>query len=114
MTTAAKRSPSTSTVGWSIAPPIDGVTVSLSDAKKIKLDVRRARALGFGGKQCIHPRQVREVNAAFALPPAAVARARRVVAAAEKARGAAIQLDGQMIDKPRIDQGRRVLSWKGN
>jgi citrate lyase subunit beta/citryl-CoA lyase len=93
-----------------IAPPIDGVTVSLSDGHAIRRDALRARALGFGGKQCIHPRQVPEVNAAFNPSPAAIARARRVIDAAEKSRGSAIQVDGQMIDKPRIDQARRVLS----
>jgi citrate lyase subunit beta / citryl-CoA lyase len=97
-----------------IAPPIEGVTVSLSDAHAIRRDARRARALGFGGKQCIHPRQVHEVNAAFNPSTAAIARALRVIDAAQNARGSAIQLDGQMIDKPRIDQARRVLSWKGD
>jgi citrate lyase subunit beta / citryl-CoA lyase len=95
-----------------IAPPIDGVTLSLSDAHAIGRDAHRSRALGFGGKQCIHPRQVHEVNAAFNPSPAAIARARRVVDATEKAHGSAIQVDGQMIDKPRIDQARRVLSME--
>jgi citrate lyase subunit beta / citryl-CoA lyase len=95
-----------------IAPPIDGVTASLSDAHAIGHDAHRARALGFGGKQCIHPRQVHEVNAAFNPSPAAIARARRVIDAAEKSHGSAIQVDGQMIDKPRIDQARRVLSME--
>jgi citrate lyase subunit beta / citryl-CoA lyase len=95
-----------------IAPPIDGITVSLSDAHAIRRDAHRARALGFRGKQCIHPRQVHEVNAAFNPSPAAIARARRVLDAAEKAHGSAIQVDGQMIDKPRIDQARRVLSME--
>jgi citrate lyase subunit beta/citryl-CoA lyase len=95
-----------------IAPPVDGVTVSLSDGHAIRRDAHRARALGFGGKQCIHPRQVHEVNAALNPSPAAIARARRVIDAAEKSRGSAIQVDGQMIDKPRIDQARRVLSME--
>jgi citrate lyase subunit beta/citryl-CoA lyase len=95
-----------------IAPPIDGVTVSLSDAHAIRRDAQRARALGFGGKQCLHPRQVGEVNAAFSPSPAAIARARRVIDAARNAGGSAIQIDGQMIDKPRIDQARRVISME--
>ena len=95
-----------------IAPPIDGITVSLSDAEAIRRDARRALALGFGGKQCIHPRQVLEVNAAFTPSPAAIARARRVIDAAEQSHGSAVQVNGQMIDKPRIDQARRVLSME--
>jgi citrate lyase subunit beta / citryl-CoA lyase len=93
-----------------IAPPIDGVTLSLADADAIRDDTRRARALGFGGKQCIHPRQVHEVNAVFTPSREAIAGAQRVIDAAEDSRGSAVQLDGQMIDRPRIDRARRVLA----
>ncbi len=93
-----------------IAPPIDGVTLSLGDADAIRDDTRRARALGFGGKQCIHPRQVHEVNAVFTPSREAIALAQRVIDAAQDSRGSAVQLDGQMIDRPRIDQARRVLA----
>lgn len=92
-----------------IAAPIDGVTLKLSDAHAVRGDARRARALGFGGKQCIHPHQVHEVNATFTPSPEALVRAQRIVDAAESSHGSAVQLDGQMIDKPRIDQARRVL-----
>jgi citrate lyase beta subunit len=33
-----------------------------------------------------------------------------VVAAAEAAHGAAVRVDGQMIDKPLISQARRILA----
>ena len=92
-----------------IAAPIDGVTLKVSDAHAVRGDARRARALGFGGKQCIHPHQVHEVNATFTPSPEALVRAQRVVDAAEIAHGSAVQLDGQMIDKPRIDLARRLL-----
>jgi citrate lyase subunit beta/citryl-CoA lyase len=92
-----------------IAAPIDGVTLKVSDAHAVRGDARRARALGFGGKQCIHPHQVHEVNATFTPSPEALVRAQRIVDAAESSHGSAVQLDGQMIDKPRIDQARRVL-----
>jgi citrate lyase subunit beta / citryl-CoA lyase len=93
-----------------IAPPIDGVTLSLADADAIRDDTRRARALGFGGKQCVHPRQVHEVNAVFTPSREAIAEAQRVIDAAEDSRGSAVQLDGQLIDRPRIDRARRVLA----
>ncbi|HSV36609.1 MAG TPA: CoA ester lyase, partial [Ramlibacter sp.] len=48
-----------------LAAPVDGVTVAIDDAERIGADARRARAFGFGGKLCIHPRQVAVVNAAF-------------------------------------------------
>ncbi len=45
--------------------PVDGVTTSIDDAALVRRDAERARALGFGGKLCIHPAQVATVNAAF-------------------------------------------------
>src|SRR5437660_12405324 len=42
----------------SILPPIDGVTMALEDQTRLQEDVARARRLGFGGKLCIHPKQV--------------------------------------------------------
>src|SRR5690606_10633198 len=48
-----------------IAAPIDGITTSLDDAVAIEAAAREARGMGFGGKLCIHPRQVVPVISAF-------------------------------------------------
>ena len=64
-----------------IAAPLDGVTTSLDDADRIRVDVLRARRLGFGGKLCIHPRQVEPVRRHFAPSEAEIDWARRVIAA---------------------------------
>ncbi|HJV60886.1 MAG TPA: CoA ester lyase, partial [Albitalea sp.] len=69
----------------------------------------RARRLGFGAKLCIHPNQVPTVNAAFTPSPDEIAWARRVVEAAERAQGAAVALDGKMVDKPVLLQAQAVL-----
>lgn len=45
-----------------INPPVDGVTVALGDAGRLASDVARARRMGFGGKPCVHPKQVDAVN----------------------------------------------------
>jgi citrate lyase subunit beta/citryl-CoA lyase len=61
---------------------------------------------------CIHPDQIAPANAAFTPDDAAVAQARRVVAAFEKAEAkglASIQLEGQFIDYPIVQRARRVL-----
>ncbi|WP_022981568.1 CoA ester lyase [Ideonella sp. B508-1] len=92
-----------------LAAPVDGVTVSLDDAARIAADARRARAFGFGGKLCIHPRQVALVNAAFTPPPERLDWARRVVAASEAAGGAAVAVDGKMIDAPVLASALRLL-----
>lgn len=93
-----------------IPPPIDGVTTAVRDAAATETDARRARALGFGGKLCIHPTQVQAVAKAFAPAPDELAWAHAVVAAAKEARGSAVRgPDGHMIDQPVIDRARGIL-----
>lgn len=92
--------------------PIDTVWADVKDAEGFALSARRARALGFQGKLCIHPDQVEVVNRAFTPSEAEVARATRIVEAfaeAEAGGSSAIQLDGQFIDYPIMYAARRVL-----
>lgn len=91
-----------------LAQPVDGVTVVLDDADAAARDAARARRLGFGGKLCIHPRQVAPVNAAFSPTAAEIEHARRVVAAAGA--GAATRVDGQMVDVPVLERAQRLLA----
>ena len=93
-----------------LPPPVDGVTTALDDAERIGADARRARSLGFGGKLCIHPKQVAIVNAAFSPAAAELEWARRVVAAAAAAGGAAVAVDGKMVDAPVLARARRLLA----
>ena len=81
-----------------IQPPVDGVTTALDDADLLRDDTLRARRLGFGGKLCIHPAQVAAVNRCFSPTPEEIAWAARVLAAAAAAHGAAVAVDGKMID----------------
>lgn len=92
-----------------IAPPLDGVTVALDDPDVLQADVQRACRLGFGGKLCIHPRQVAAVRAGFAPTPEQVLWARRVLETAAAAGGAAVALDGKMIDKPVMLRAEAIL-----
>jgi len=93
-----------------LAPAVDGVTVALDDAQRLREDTRRALRFGFGGKLCIHPRQVAVVHEAMAPSDEELAWARRVVAADASAAGAAVQLDGRMIDAPVVLQAQRTLA----
>lgn len=92
-----------------ISAPVDGVTLALDDAERLTVETRRARRLGFGGKLCIHPRQVAIVHQAFAPDPAEAERARAIVAAADTAEAGAIALDGTLIDGPIVERARRLL-----
>jgi len=92
-----------------IQPPVDGPCTSWEDLELLTADARRARKLGFGGKLCIHPKQVACVNAAFSPSEAEVAWARKVLDAAERSGGAAVAVDGRMIDRPVILKAERIV-----
>jgi citrate lyase subunit beta/citryl-CoA lyase len=92
-----------------LAPAVDGVTVSVDDEALIRQDTERALRFGFGGKLCIHPRQVAVVHAALAPTPEQIAWARRVLAAMQASQGGAVQLDGKMVDLPVVLQAQRLL-----
>ncbi len=96
-----------------LAPPVDGVSTTIDDPSALRDDAQRARRLGFGAKLCIHPRQVQEVNDAFSPNADEVAWAERVVAAAEKANGAAVAVDGKMVDRPVLLRAQALLRQAG-
>jgi citrate lyase subunit beta/citryl-CoA lyase len=93
-----------------IAPPIDGPTTAFDDEALLRADAWRARRLGFGGKLCIHPRQVAVVNECFAPSADEVAWARRVVDADAGAGGAAVAVDGKMVDRPVVLRAQSILA----
>ncbi|BCO81759.1 citryl-CoA lyase [Mycobacterium paraintracellulare] len=90
------------------AAPLDGVTTAVHNDGAVSADAARAVRLGFGGKLCIHPRQVGIVNSRFSPSADELAWARRVVAAA--ADGGVRTVDGRMVDKPVIDRAARSLA----
>ncbi len=91
-----------------IQSPVDGPCTSWEDQALLMADSQRARRLGFGGKLCIHPKQVATVNAAFSPSEAQIAWARKVLDAAQRSGGAAVAVDGRMIDRPVILKAERI------
>jgi citrate lyase subunit beta/citryl-CoA lyase len=94
-----------------IAAPVDGVTVALDAPALVEADAATAVSLGFGGKLCIHPRQVSAVNAAFRPSKEDVRRARRILDSVTD--GGAGRLDGKMVDRPVVERSRLVLHRAG-
>jgi citrate lyase beta subunit len=92
---------------------MDGAWGVLDDPAGFEAEAASARALGFLGKSCIHPRQVALANAAFAPTEAELERARRIVAAAADAEAAgrgAFTVDGRMIDPPYLRRAQALLA----
>lgn len=97
-------------------PALDQVVIDVRDGARFSAEAAAARALGYAGKLCIHPAQVPLANAAFTPSQAAVARARRILAAAtaaEREQRGVINFEGQMIDAPLLAQARAVLARAG-
>lgn len=90
--------------------PIDGVSTELNDPDRMRSDALRSKQLGFGGKLCIHPRQVKVVNDAFLPTREEYDWALKVNAAFQNSKGAATAVDGKMIDKPVVDHAQRIIS----
>ena len=94
---------------------MDGPYASFKDAAGFERSCRIARAMGFDGKQCIHPSQLAMANAMFAPSDDEVAKAAAVVraydAAAAGGQGAAAH-GAQMIDMASIRMARTVLERK--
>jgi citrate lyase subunit beta/citryl-CoA lyase len=99
----------TASAAHGLAAPIDGVTTVLDDPQATADDVAYARRLGMAGKLCIHPNQVAAVHRASAPSSADVEWAQRIVAVGEPS-GAAIAVDGRMVDRPVFLRASAILA----
>jgi citrate lyase subunit beta/citryl-CoA lyase len=93
---------------------VDTPHMQPADLDGLARSAQAARELGFDGKSAIHPAQVGPINAAFALTPAQIAWAERVIAALDAERsggplGGAL-LDGEYVEAPHLARARRILA----
>ncbi|MGY0055480.1 HpcH/HpaI aldolase/citrate lyase family protein [Streptomyces sp. LZ34] len=91
-----------------ISPPVDGVTTAVRDAEALSADVAHARRLGFTGKLCVHPAQLRAVADGFSPSESELRWARAVLDAGDTV----TTVDGQMVDKPVLARAQRVLAQR--
>jgi citrate lyase subunit beta/citryl-CoA lyase len=92
-----------------IAAPVDGVCTAIDDVELLEAESLRSRRLGFGGKLCIHPRQVAVVNRCFTPTADEVAWAQRVIDADARSGGAVVAVDGKMVDRPVVLRATTIL-----
>lgn len=91
---------------------IDLVYIDFRDNAGLAREAQEGAALGFDGKQIIHPDQVETVQQAFTPSDEAIAQAARLVKAYQEHQQAgrgAFELDGKMVDAPIIKAAQAVL-----
>jgi citrate lyase subunit beta/citryl-CoA lyase len=84
----------------------------LDDLAALEADARRAKAVGFGGKLCIHPNQVAVCNRVFSPSQRQIARAQKILAAFEETLNqgqGVLKVDGEFVDEPVVESCRRLL-----
>jgi citrate lyase subunit beta/citryl-CoA lyase len=96
-----------------LPPPVDGVHVQFDDDAGLKSLSERAHRMGFGAKLLIHPRQISIVRSVFRPDEQTLQHARDVLRVYDEAvrdgRGA-VQLNGEMIDRPVVERARALLA----
>ena len=93
-----------------IAAPVDLVTLAIDDRDLLKRHADRARHFGFGGKLCIHPKQIPTTNAAFRPTDGEIAWARSVLAElATRPADAVFAHRGELVDRPVIERARQIV-----
>lgn len=83
--------------------PIDTVFSDVNDMDGLRASVLEAKALGFVGKGCIHPRQITPIHDAFAPTAEEIDKAKRIVLAYDDAQSrglGVVSLGSKMIDAP--------------
>ena len=92
--------------------PIDTVFSDVRDMDGLRQSVLEAKSLGFEGKGCIHPGQIRVIHEAFAPGDDEIARAKRIVLAfhdAEQKGLGVVSLGSKMIDPPVVKRALHTI-----
>ncbi len=92
--------------------PIDNVFFDLTDTAGFERSAKQARALGFSGKQLVHPSQIRIANKIFSPSQEELKWARKVLRAYMKSsrsgRGS-LALEGALVDEVHRKLAKRML-----
>lgn len=91
-------------------PAIDQAVLAVRNDEAFLKDAERGRAIGYGGKICVHPRQVELAHQAFAPTEAEIAHAKQVLGSASGGVGV---VDGQMVDEVHVRMAAAVLTQAG-
>ena len=91
---------------------IDTVFSDVGDDVGLRLSVQEAKVLGFDGKGCIHPRQIKPIHEEFAPSKTEIEKAKKIVLAfdiAEKKGLGVVSLGSKMIDPPVVKRALQTV-----
>lgn len=92
---------------------IDTVYSNIDDQEGFLREVETARTLGFAGKSCLHPSQVKTVHQVFTPSMKEVEKSMRIINAIEEANKkglGVVSVDGKMVDVPVVAKAQRVVA----
>ncbi len=92
--------------------PIDSVFSDVADMDGLFNNVKTSRRLGFEGMGCIHPRQIRVIQQAFAPEEKELEKAKKIILAFDdaQARGlGVVALGSKMIDPPVVKRAQKTI-----
>lgn len=92
--------------------PIDSVFSDVADEEGLRDSVLESKKLGFKGKGCIHPGQIKIIQENFAPTVEEIEKAKRIVLALEDAQKkgtGVVALGSKMIDPPVVKRAQRTL-----
>ncbi len=92
--------------------PIDSVFSDVADEEALRASAKNAKALGFEGMGCIHPRQITPVHESFAPEKSEIEKAQKIIRAFEdaKAKGlGVVSLGTKMIDAPVVKRAQTTI-----
>ena len=92
---------------------IDTVFSDVNDEESLRASVREAKAIGFDGKGCIHPRQIQPIHEEFAPSISEIEKSKRIVLAFDKAEKqglGVVSLGSKMIDPPVVKRAQQTMN----
>jgi len=89
---------------------IDHVFTTINDLEGLTRDCQAGKALGYTGKQLIHPTQLGPANAIYSPDSSQIAWAHRIIDAFRDTQRGVTVVEGRMVDAPVVAQAERILA----
>ena len=92
---------------------IDTVFSDVNDEDALRESLREAKEIGFDGKGCIHPRQIKPIHEEFAPTEPEMEKAKKIVRAFDEAEAkglGVVSLGSKMIDPPIVKRAQNTIN----